>query len=247
VTTLTSDGLLTLENSNGYPIVSVQLSGDYTHETFTVSQDSSYNLFLTEVASPCYCAGTMILSDQGEIAVEALQIGDRILNYKGEARTIKWIGRRSYSGRFISRNRDLLPICFEAASIAENMPCRDLWVSPHHALYLNGVLIEAKDLVNDVSIYQADWAEDLVYFHVELDSHDVIIAEGALAESFFDDNSRGLFHNTRDYEALHPAERTPAVLHYCAPRVDSDEKLEAIRSALEARAANFKRMPKVAI
>jgi len=247
VTTLTSDGLLTLENSNGHPIVSVQLSGDYTHETFTVSQDSSYDLFLTAVASPCYCAGTMIMSDQGEIAVEALQIGDRILNYKGEARKIKWIGRRSYSGRFIGRSLDLLPICFRAGSLDEALPRRDLWVSPHHAMYLDGLLIEAKDLLNGISIYQAACVEKIEYFHIEFDSHDVIIAEGALAESFVDDNSRGLFHNARDYEALHPAERTPAVLRYCAPRVDSGEKLETIRSALEARAANFKRLLKVAI
>ncbi len=57
-------------------------------------------------------------------------------------------------------------------------------LSPHHALYLDGMLIEAKDLINGVSIVQADRVEKVEYFHIELETHDVIIAEGALAESF---------------------------------------------------------------
>ena len=57
------------------------------------------------------------------------------------------------------------------------------------------MLIEAKDLINGVSIVQAERVEKVEYFHIELDSHDVIIAEGALSESFIDDDSRGMFHN----------------------------------------------------
>jgi O-antigen biosynthesis protein len=60
-----------------------------------------------------------------------------------------------------------------------------------------GVLIEARDLVNGVSIVQAESAERVEYFHVELDSHDVIIADGALAESFIDDESRTVLNSCR--------------------------------------------------
>jgi hypothetical protein len=99
------------------------------------------------------------------------------------------------------------------------LPRRDLWTSPHHALYLEGVLIEAKDLVNGVSIVQAKRVEKIEYFHIELDSHDVIVAEGALSESFINDDSRGLFHNAHEYGALYPdAPYVPA--RYCAPRLD---------------------------
>ncbi len=71
-------------------------------------------------------------------------------------------------------------------------------------MYLDGVLIEAKDLVNGVSIVQAERVEKVEYFHVELDSHDVIVAEGALSESYLDDDNRLMFHNARDYDALYP-------------------------------------------
>ena len=83
---------------------------------------------------------------------------------------------------------------------------RDLWISPHHAMYLEGVLIEARDLVNDVSVVQAERVEEVEYFHIELDSHDVIVAEGSLSETFVDDRSRGMFHNAHEYDALrkHP-------------------------------------------
>ncbi len=71
---------------------------------------------------------------------------------------------------------------------------------------LDGVLIEAKDLINGVSIVQAEAVESVEYFHIELDSHDVIIAEGALSESFIDDDSRGMFHNAHDYDTLYAEE-----------------------------------------
>jgi hypothetical protein len=53
---------------------------------------------------------------------------------------------------------------------------------------------------------QAEQAEEVEYFHIELDSHDVIIAEGALSESFLDDDSRGMFHNAQEYAALYADE-----------------------------------------
>ena len=65
-------------------------------------------------------------------------------------------------------------------------------------MYLDGVLIEAKDLVNGVSIIQADHVDELEYFHIELDTHGVILAEGAPSETFLDDNSRGMFHNAHE-------------------------------------------------
>ena len=99
--------------------------------------------------------------------------------------------------------KDILPICIKAGALDDNVPHRDLWISPHHAMYLRigGVLIEAKDLVNGVTIVQAERVENVEYFHVELETHDVIIAEGALSETFLDDDSRGMFHNAHEYDA----------------------------------------------
>jgi hypothetical protein len=160
----------------------------------------------------------------------------------------------------------ILPVCFKAGSLGENVPARDLWVSPNHAMYFGvanvgwversethhpaarlsdgfrkgsthptGLLIEAKDLINGVSIVQADRVETLEYVHIELDSHDVIIAEGALSETFIDDDSRGMFHNAHEFDTLY-AEESPAPAHYCAPRLNEGYEVEAVRQRLAQRA-----------
>jgi hypothetical protein len=86
-------------------------------------------------------------------------------------------------------------------------------------MFLEGVLVPAAALVNGISIVRAEAVEQLDYFHLELDTHDVIYAEGALAESFVDDDSRTMFHNAAQYQRLYPqALREPA--RYCAPRVE---------------------------
>jgi hypothetical protein len=125
----------------------------------------------------------------------------------------------------------MLPICFTAGSLGEGLPRRDLWISPHHAMYLDGVLVEAKDLVNGVSIVQAEEVDRVDYFHIELDGHDVILAEGAWSETFVDDDSRGMFQNAQEFATLYPDDvLRPA--RYCAPRLDDGFEVEAIRQRL---------------
>jgi hypothetical protein len=153
----------------------------------------------------------------------------------GEARPVKWIGKRSYSGRFVMGRRDILPVCFKAGSLDENVPRRDLWISPHHAMYLDGVLIEAKDLVNGISIVQAEHVEKVEYFHIELDSHDVLLAEGAWSESFIDDDSRAMFHNAHEYRKLY-AEEPIEPARYCAPRLEDGFEIETVRHKIARRA-----------
>jgi autotransporter-associated beta strand protein len=185
--------------------------------------------------APCYCRGTLIGIGRGQKRVEKLKIGDKVMTKSGALRPIKWIGRRSYSGRFVMGRKDILPICIKPGALDENVPRRDLWISPHHAMYLNGVLIEAKDLVNGVSIVQTERVEKVEYFHIELDSHDVIIAEGAFSESFIDDDSRGMFHNAHEHRALYP-EAAPGLAQYCAPRHDDGYEVEAARRRISLRA-----------
>ncbi|MGP0105015.1 cadherin-like domain-containing protein [Rhodoblastus sp.] len=189
--------------------------------------------FTADIA--CYCAGTRILAARGDVAVEDLRIGDLLLTASGVLRPIKWIGTRAYSARFAGNNPDLLPIRFNVGSLAENVPARDLLVSPHHAMFLDGVLIPAEHLVNGATIVQKAPGEDIHYFHIELDSHDVLIAEGALSESFVDDDSRGIFQNASTFAALYPrAARQEAA--YCAPRVDDGFALDRLRRRLAERA-----------
>ena len=183
----------------------------------------------------CYCAGTLIRTERGDVPVEALAIGDRVVTQSGALEPIRWIGTRSYNGRFLAGHRNLLPIRFRAGSLGEGVPARDLLVSPKHAMLIDGVLVAAELLVNGATIVQERTAAQVDYFHIELARHAVIWAEGAASETFVDDESRGMFHNAHTFGALYP-DTAPAVAEYCAPRLTDGFELEAIRRRLAARA-----------
>jgi hypothetical protein len=131
--------------------------------------------------------------------------------------------------------KDILPICCKQGSLGEGLPARDLWISPHHAMFFDGLLIEAKDIVNGVSIVQMQDVDAVEYFHIELDSHDVIFAEGALSETFVDDDNRDMFYNAYDFALLNP-EAIGKPARYCAPRVEAGYQLVAARRQIAERA-----------
>jgi autotransporter-associated beta strand protein len=219
------------------------LAEDATFEAdgtwFQIDYNAGANDDVTLMDVACYCSGTLIRTPCGNKRVEKLQIGDEVTTASGAARPVKWIGRRSYLGRFIMGRKDILPVCIKAGALDDNVPRRDLWISPNHAMYFaddshDGVLIEAKDPINGGSIVQAVSVEQVEYIHIELETHDVIIAEGALSETFIDDNSRGVFHNAHEYRLLYPA--AAEVKQYCAPRLDNGYEVEAIRLCIALRA-----------
>ncbi|MGO9698725.1 MAG: Hint domain-containing protein [Xanthobacteraceae bacterium] len=244
------DSFTIINNETGSP-VSGTFAGLAQDATFNVDGDlfqisydggGGQDVTLTdEGTAPCYCPGTLIRTACGNKRVEKLQIGDEVMTASGIARLVKWIGRRSYLGRFVMGRKDILPVCIKAGALDDNVPKRDLWISPNHAMYfedtnVGGVLIEAKDLVNGASIMQAESVEQIEYFHIELETHDVIVAEGALAESYIDDDNRLLFQNAREYRMLYPAVATSTIARYCAPRLDEGYVVEAIRQRIAARA-----------
>ncbi|GBR67975.1 Hint domain-containing protein [Gluconobacter kanchanaburiensis] len=215
----------------------IAIQGDFTSPLY-FTQAASGNYLEMGFGTPCYCPGTLIATPDGERPVENLEIGDAILTANGKIRTVHWIGRRAYDPLFAYGNRDILPVLIRAGALEEGLPRRDLMVSPLHAMFIDGFLIPALHLVNGTSILQILRPETIRYIHVELESHDLLLAEGAPSESFLDDGSRGMFHNADDYAALYP-DSPPQPPRYCAPRLEEGAELEAIYRRLCLRAGRL--------
>ena len=152
---------------------------------------------------PCYRSGTFILSDHGETPVESLHIGDRVVLAHGGTAAISWLGHRHIDCRRHPKPAEIWPVRVAAEAFGSKQPSRDLWLSPDHAVYVAGVLIPIRYLVNDATIVQEP-ADEVTYWHVELAAHDVILAEGLPCESYLDTGNRSAFANGGDEVMLHP-------------------------------------------
>ncbi len=160
-----------------------------------------------EVVVVCFAAGTHLLTARGEVKVEDLKEGDLMVTFSGKGATLKpvtWIGRRQIDLAAHPRPDLANPIRIRRGAFADAVPHRDLLVSPDHAIYADGVLIPAKCLVNGVTIVQDSGFEDISYFHVELEDHDILLAEGLTAESYLDTGNRTTFENADLPMVLHP-------------------------------------------
>jgi hypothetical protein len=188
------------------------------------------------ISTACYSRGTLIRTETDEVAVEDLAIGDRVMTISGEAKPVKWIGWRAYDGRFISGNREILPVRIAAGALADGVPARDLFLSPEHSLYIDKMLVPAEHLINGATITQAERVEQVEYFHVELAAHDVIFAEGTPADSYVDCDNRLKFANGAEYALLYPNDDA-AKWQFCAPRLEEGApELTAIRARIARRA-----------
>ncbi len=121
------------------------------------------------------------------------------------------------------------PVRFRAGSLGDGLPRRDLLVSPEHAMVLDGVLVPARLLLNGDTIVQETDLPTVEYFHVELASHDVLLAEGAPSETFVDCDSRGMFQNAHTFAGDAPR------WSFCAPRVEDGPVLARINERLRLR------------
>ncbi|MBY3590624.1 Hint domain-containing protein [Rhizobium bangladeshense] len=159
----------------------------------------------------CFLRGTAILTDGGERPVEDLSIGDRIALADGSTRAVKWIGRQSFKKSGARWQKDVVPIRVCRHALDGHTPHSDLYLSPGHALFLNGVLIQVKELVNGTTIAPVIPVDDISieYYAVMLDTHEVILAEGAAAETFYlKDSNHENFANFAEYKRLYGEEST---------------------------------------
>ncbi len=213
-------------------------TGDYDGERFEIGQDdggSDPAILIVSDAVACFCSGTLIATQSGDRPVEQLAIGDRVRTAGGALKPVLWIGRRSYDRRYAAGKPHLQPVRIRAGALGDDLPHRDLLVSPGHAILVQDALVPAGLLVNDVSILPDEEEDDIHYLHVEVEGHELLLAEGAVAESFVDRDSRTIFGNVEEYARLYPdRSRTPQP--WCAPRIEDGPVLAAIRRHLCIRA-----------
>jgi hypothetical protein len=189
----------------------------------------------SEAEVVCFLRGTRIRTPDGDRPVELLLIGDKVLTMDGETRAVRWIWRQTIVTIFADELR-AYPIRIMAGALDENVPQRDLFVSPDHAILLDGCLVHAGALVNNTTIVRVAKPErKFVYYHVELDDHSVILAEGVPVETFIDNVARCNFDNYVDYEALYGVDEV-MIAEMELPRAKSARQVpHVIRERLATR------------
>jgi len=236
---LGANAMLTVPETGGGNL-DITFSGD-AGVLFTISSDGHGGIDITE--QPCFAEGTRILTPDGEVAVEALRVGDTVVTVRENgpiSQKIVWTGSRRLHPARHPEPALVNPVRISAGALADYVPERDLRVSPHHAIYLNGYLMEAISLVNGTTIIQEQLAGPVTYYHIELESHDIVLAEGCAAESFLDTGNKNMFENP-DVIKLHPDFRAPVAAPFCVPLVLEGEPLAAARAQIEARAKEHAR------
>ncbi len=187
-TVVWSPGSLTITGGSG--TLTLATTGDFSLQTFVARPDSVSGTDIVTVA--CFAAGTRLRTETGSVAVEDLALGDRLLTHDGRREPIVWIEQRTVNCARHPKPETVWPVRIRAGAFAANVPVRDLYLSPDHAVFVNNVLVPAKLLVNGVSVTQTP--VDLVtYYHVELPEHAVIFAEGLMVESYLDLGDRSDF------------------------------------------------------
>lgn len=157
----------------------------------------------------CFAAGTLIATLGGERTVETLKIGDMITTAEGKTVAVKWLGKQTVHKLFTPAER-FVPVRVSAGALGDGLPHTDLVLTAGHALIIDDFAIDAGALVNGTTITYdpiESLPERVTYYHIETDAHDIVMANGAPAETFVDHAGRRVFDNFAEYVALYGDER----------------------------------------
>ena len=197
------------------------------------------------IQAVCYARGTMIQTPTGERPVETLRPDMPVITLVdgGEVpRAVTWVGQRRIDLTRHPRPETVAPIRVERDAFADNVPHRDLLLSPDHAVLFDGKLICVRQLVNGSTIrWERGWTA-VEYFHVELDRHAIVLAEGLAVESYLDTGNRAFFANSGMPVVLHPdladeSDFPTREAASCAPLVWDEPSVRPVWQRLAERAA----------
>lgn len=195
-------------------------------QSFDRDPDGS-NTIVEGVPNPeCFLTGTRVLTESGYKLVEELKIGDKVQTAEGNFAAVKWIGYQTVNPVEIGNPLRANPVLIKAGALSNNLPSNDLYLSPDHALLVDGLLINAGALVNDISIIKTEPTETFVYHSIELANHALLMVEGTYAESYMPHHEdRANYDNGAEYEELYPNGSNLMLWPMDYPRVSSMNKV----------------------
>ena len=176
---------LTLFGSAGLELGTLAFGADAVSGGYLTASDGG----IVEVR--CFAAGTRIRTDRGEVAVEAIGVGDKVCVLLGDGPAgdgvapVIWVGRREVDCARHPAPGKVWPVRVAAGAFGPGQPHSALFLSPDHAVYVRDVLIPVQYLINGSTIVQLP-RQRVTYHHLELAEHDVLLAQGLPAESFLD-------------------------------------------------------------
>jgi antigen 43 len=242
LSTSSRGGNTTLTVTRGTAHESVVLAG--TGRTFTSSTigTSAPRAVFTIT---CFASGTQILTATDEVPIDAIQPGDTVAVRRGGEmvlESVTWVGKSRINLSRHARPELAAPIRVKVGALAANTPTRDLLLSPEHCLIIGGRCVPVKLLINGGSIAREYPAEPFEYYHLELEKHGILIADGAEAESYLDTGNRSSFDNAEMPRLLHPTFQVNATAdlwntHACVPLASVEAEVAPIWQMLADRSA----------
>jgi Hint domain len=214
----------------------------------------------------CFLKGATIRTANGDRKVEDLSVGDLLPTVFGGVCPIQWIGRYPFRKSDPKKGwvKDVLPVRIARSALGPDMPHADLCVTKVHALLIDGVLVPAGDLVNGttITLYDARELDELEFFHIKLERHNVIYAEGAPCETLLnvDENAVNFAEYLRRYGHARIDEAPCAPLlsfnggrnelksrfrSALSPWIDRRQTLDIIRDEIEERGIALLRQPEL--
>ena len=205
----------------------------FSGTNYTLSSLDSTVLNAIGLSATCFLEGTRIETSDRERTVEALIVGGRLPSlFKGFGQVV-WIGKREIELSRHPAPAMVRPVRIRAGAFGTGRPFRDLYLSPDHAVLVDGVLIQVKRLFNGNSI-QPIMTDGFVYYHIELETHDIIRAEGLPVETYLDAGDRSTFANGPVTAVYPDFAARQWEMKGCAPLISSGPVLDAVRLHLSA-------------
>jgi serralysin len=175
----------------------------------TGAVDTLTNIERIRFADPvCFTTGTRIAIVRDgipcELPIEDLRLTDVAVTATGGRRAIRWIGQREVRPDAYPVPATQWPVRILAGAFGRDaggraVPARDLRLSPGHPVLIGaearnggGVLTPIMNLIDGIAI-RREAVDRVTYWHVELERHDILLAEGLPAESYFESGARAWF------------------------------------------------------